>query len=235
MRLVLVSVIVVSNRPALRQRFNAIQEAPKARLSFGSPALQNTSVDMRTPLRQLGPYTAMPAIPKQLPRNVLPRDRSVLDKMVDFLVGDGPSNRYALICKQCFGHNGMALKEEFEYLSFKCYYCSHFNPALKKKPIAPKLESGLPSIKMVAANDTSDSEKNSSSDSDSEEQSKPIITELRTDSPDGSKLSDFDKLSDLEQKNSDNEISPMETDSIDRRETVNEEINTGVEELTTED
>lgn len=24
--------------------------------------------------------------------------------------------RYALICQQCFSHNGMALKEEFEYI-----------------------------------------------------------------------------------------------------------------------
>lgn len=31
-------------------------------------------------------------------------------------MGDGPSNRYALICRQCECHNGMALKEEFEYL-----------------------------------------------------------------------------------------------------------------------
>ena len=26
------------------------------------------------------------------------------------------STRYALICQQCFSHNGMALKEEFEYV-----------------------------------------------------------------------------------------------------------------------
>lgn len=25
-------------------------------------------------------------------------------------------SRYALICQQCFSHNGMALKEEFEYI-----------------------------------------------------------------------------------------------------------------------
>ena len=30
-------------------------------------------------------------------------------------MGDGLSNRYALICKHCHGHNGMSLKEEFEY------------------------------------------------------------------------------------------------------------------------
>ena len=38
-------------------------------------------------------------------------------QFVDYLVGDGPSNRYALICKACHSHNGMALKEDFEYTS----------------------------------------------------------------------------------------------------------------------
>ena len=39
-----------------------------------------------------------------------------MDRVVEYLVGDGPSNRYALICKQCQSHNGMALKEEFEFI-----------------------------------------------------------------------------------------------------------------------
>ena len=51
-----------------------------------------------------------------LPRPVLPRERGYMDRVVEYLVGDGPSNRYALICKQCQSHNGMALKEEFEYI-----------------------------------------------------------------------------------------------------------------------
>lgn len=45
-------------------------------------------------------------VPLPLPREILPRERSVIDKMVEYLVGDGPSNRYALICKQCASHNG---------------------------------------------------------------------------------------------------------------------------------
>jgi hypothetical protein len=54
-----------------------------------------------------------------MPRPVFPRDRSYLDKLVEYLVADGPSNRYALICKNCDSHNGMALKEEFEYFGKK--------------------------------------------------------------------------------------------------------------------
>jgi len=51
-----------------------------------------------------------------LPAPVLPRERSYLDRVLEYLIGDGPANRYALICTQCHSHNGMALKEEFEYI-----------------------------------------------------------------------------------------------------------------------
>ena len=67
--------------------------------------------------------------PPVLPRPVLPSDRGVLDKLAEYLVGAGPSNRYALICRRCHRHNGMALKEEFEYLAFHCAYCQFLNPA----------------------------------------------------------------------------------------------------------
>lgn len=33
--------------------------------------------------------------------------KTVLEKMVDFLIGDGPSSRYGMICKECHGHNGI--------------------------------------------------------------------------------------------------------------------------------
>ena len=55
-----------------------------------------------------------------LPRPILPRERGYMDKVVEYLVGDGPSNRFALICKQCQSHNGMALREEFEYIGKTC-------------------------------------------------------------------------------------------------------------------
>lgn len=75
-----------------------------------------------------------------LPRPILPQQRSYLDRLIDALVGDGPSNRYALICRHCESHNGMALKEEFEYFGFRCCYCNFWNPARKQKPFTPKIE-----------------------------------------------------------------------------------------------
>jgi hypothetical protein len=35
-----------------------------------------------------------------------PEKKNVLDKMVDYLIGDGPTNRFAMICKECYRHNG---------------------------------------------------------------------------------------------------------------------------------
>ncbi|KAF4520628.1 hypothetical protein B566_EDAN007494 [Ephemera danica] len=84
---------------------------------------------------------AGPSLPSgpPLPRPVLPRERTVMDRLVEFIVGDGPSNRYALVCRQCASHNGMALQEEFEYLAFRCCYCFTWNPARKQRPQAPLL------------------------------------------------------------------------------------------------
>lgn len=110
-----------------------------------------------------------------LPRPVLPRERGYLDRFIEYVVGDGPSNRFALICSSCDSHNGMALKEEFEYLSFRCSYCHYYNPARKQRPQAPRLSpiSGVRSLAGQLPNskgdDTSDSEKDSGSDSSDED------------------------------------------------------------------
>ena len=74
-----------------------------------------------------------------LPRPVVPCERSYMDCMVEYLTGDVIHNQYALICKQCQSHNGMALQEEFDFLSYRCCYCHYWNPAKKQKPTAPRL------------------------------------------------------------------------------------------------
>uniref|UniRef100_A0AAZ3QXE8 Endoplasmic reticulum junction formation protein lunapark n=1 Tax=Oncorhynchus tshawytscha TaxID=74940 RepID=A0AAZ3QXE8_ONCTS len=89
--------------------------------------------------RPMTPGTLVPGVGPPLARPVLPRDRGVMDRVIEYLVGDGPQNRYALICQQCLTHNGMALKEEFEYIAFRCAYCCFLNPARKARPQAPRL------------------------------------------------------------------------------------------------
>ncbi|XP_063976460.1 endoplasmic reticulum junction formation protein lunapark-B isoform X2 [Diachasmimorpha longicaudata] len=117
-----------------------------------------------------------------LPRPILSQQRSYLDRLVEYLVGDGPSNRYALICHQCDSHNGMALKEEFEYFGFRCCYCNYWNPARKQKPSAPKLETeaASPFSSALSAKKSNDTEASSSSgtDSDIEVVEKPETPEV---------------------------------------------------------
>ncbi|NXH89220.1 LNP protein, partial [Edolisoma coerulescens] len=104
------------------------------------PSLQSNVLPRRpgspaTPVPGMGLHPPGPP----LARPVLPRERGVVDRVIEYLVGDGPQNRYALICQQCFSHNGMALKEEFEYIAFRCAYCFFLNPARKTRPQAPRL------------------------------------------------------------------------------------------------
>uniref|UniRef100_A0A3Q3KE26 Endoplasmic reticulum junction formation protein lunapark n=1 Tax=Monopterus albus TaxID=43700 RepID=A0A3Q3KE26_MONAL len=109
---------------------------PPVRSSVSASVLQGTVP--RSPCSPI-PGVGMHPPGPPLARPILPKDRGALDRVIEYLVGDGPQNRYALICQQCFSHNGMALKEEFEYLAFRCAYCYFLNPARKTRPQAPRL------------------------------------------------------------------------------------------------
>uniref|UniRef100_A0A8C3AN20 Endoplasmic reticulum junction formation protein lunapark n=1 Tax=Cyclopterus lumpus TaxID=8103 RepID=A0A8C3AN20_CYCLU len=103
--------------------------------------------------RPVTPGTPVPGVGMQPPgppmaRPVVPRERGAMDRVIEYLVGDGPQNRYALICQQCLSHNGMALKEEFEYVAFRCAYCYFLNPARKTRPQAPRLPEATGEVKM---------------------------------------------------------------------------------------
>ncbi|CAH1773444.1 unnamed protein product [Owenia fusiformis] len=138
----------------IRQRSAASRGAPNATPSqppkdtkatpgpsTGPPGTPMSQANMS---QQRGPLYGRPPGPP-MPRPILPRECSTADKLIEYLLGDGPQNRYALICKQCHSHNGMALKEEFEYLSFRCCYCYVYNAAKKQRPQAPQISSPAPS------------------------------------------------------------------------------------------
>ncbi|XP_037069712.1 endoplasmic reticulum junction formation protein lunapark-B-like [Pollicipes pollicipes] len=116
---------------------------------YSGPMAPSPLVPAGRGLPPVGPRAGPP-----LPRPVLPRERGYMDRMIDYLVGDGPANRYALICHQCQSHNGMALKEEFEYLAFRCSYCFAWNPARKQRPSAPRLPAAPTSGESMVESDT---------------------------------------------------------------------------------
>ncbi|NWQ98785.1 LNP protein, partial [Burhinus bistriatus] len=112
--------------------------------ALSGPPERTVVPPLQSPRRPGSPATSVPGMGLHPPgpplaRPILPRERGVVDRVIEYLVGDGPQNRYALICQQCFSHNGMALKEEFEYIAFRCAYCFFLNPARKTRPQAPRL------------------------------------------------------------------------------------------------
>uniref|UniRef100_A0A2L2YPV4 Endoplasmic reticulum junction formation protein lunapark n=1 Tax=Parasteatoda tepidariorum TaxID=114398 RepID=A0A2L2YPV4_PARTP len=130
-----------------------------------------------------GPRFVRPPMPP-MPRPVLPRERTIVDRLVDYVVGDGPSNRYALICRQCLSHNGMALKEEFEYIAFRCCYCFQFNPPRNQQPPPPKLTlpapTAPPAIEAPLSGRSSTSVDETDAVNISDNDSSPIITPQET-------------------------------------------------------
>ncbi|NXT75240.1 LNP protein, partial [Zapornia atra] len=128
---------VVPASPSLQRDTSALSGPPERTVV---PSLQSNVL----PRRPGSPATSVPGMGLHPPgpplaRPILPRERGMVDRVIEYLVGDGPQNRYALICQQCFSHNGMALKEEFEYIAFRCAYCFFLNPARKTRPQAPRL------------------------------------------------------------------------------------------------
>ncbi|CAH1400147.1 unnamed protein product [Nezara viridula] len=110
---------------------------PTSQPSGFSPVHQKTVAPMILQRRQSSPQrlSLSERSPQRLlVRPIIPRERNWIDRLIESIVGDGPSNRYALICKNCSSHNGMALREEFEYLAFRCAYCGFPNPSHKVKP-----------------------------------------------------------------------------------------------------
>ncbi|XP_058981074.1 endoplasmic reticulum junction formation protein lunapark-A-like [Musca domestica] len=93
-------------------------------------------------------------------------EKGVFEKIVDVLIGDGPGDRFAMICKECYAHNGMALKEDFEYTTFRCAFCNALNPARKARPAAPRLtlNANTPQAGAANASHSSSDEKDDSDD-----------------------------------------------------------------------
>uniref|UniRef100_A0A3Q1GFY8 Endoplasmic reticulum junction formation protein lunapark n=1 Tax=Acanthochromis polyacanthus TaxID=80966 RepID=A0A3Q1GFY8_9TELE len=141
-------------------------------------SLMRKPVTPGTPVPGVGMHPPGPP----LARPVLPKERGAMDRVIEYLVGDGPQNRYALICQQCLSHNGMALKEEFEYIAFRCAYCYFLNPARKTRPQAPRLPEVTGELKMSSEAPLPSSEKTKLADvpagTDTPEPDTPTTTEL---------------------------------------------------------
>lgn len=44
-------------------------------------------------------------------------EKKMFDKILDFLMGEGQSSQYGMVCKQCYGHNGTLICNYFLFLT----------------------------------------------------------------------------------------------------------------------
>ncbi|KAJ3057033.1 hypothetical protein HK097_001517 [Rhizophlyctis rosea] len=73
-----------------------------------------------------------------------PAQKGWLDKVVDVMIGDsdGPQSKYALICEECFKHNGLVPPEAYSTAKFRCMQCNHLNAPKNYKNLGLQSSTG---------------------------------------------------------------------------------------------
>ncbi|KAK9077457.1 hypothetical protein SSX86_005794 [Deinandra increscens subsp. villosa] len=64
-------------------------------------------------------------------------DGGWLARLAQLLVGEDPSQSYALICGNCHMHNGLARKEDFPFITYYCPRCHALNRPRNSSPSSP--------------------------------------------------------------------------------------------------
>lgn len=138
-------------------------------------------------------------------RPVLSKDRTYFEKVVDWVVGDGPDNRFALICRYCYGHNGMCLPEEHETINFRCCYCYNLNMAAHRRQLHDQLQSEREKTTAKPSETDSTNTNSNASTKDIESNAKPAVDSRK----EKNKMSDSKTLSEVV-KNKNGESSTRE-------------------------
>ncbi|XP_010273203.1 PREDICTED: uncharacterized protein At2g24330-like [Nelumbo nucifera] len=66
------------------------------------------------------------------PRSTM-QDGGWIARIAALLVGEDPTQSYALICGNCHMHNGLARKEDFPYITYYCPHCHALNRSAEQK------------------------------------------------------------------------------------------------------
>jgi endoplasmic reticulum junction formation protein lunapark len=72
-----------------------------------------------------------------VPRTPIRGQQSLLDRLTEWLIGDGPGKRRALHCQYCWAHNGLAPADQAESLRWKCGNCGEANGDIKSGELVP--------------------------------------------------------------------------------------------------
>ncbi|ESQ46409.1 hypothetical protein EUTSA_v10000179mg [Eutrema salsugineum] len=111
------------------------------------------------------------------PQGYAAHDGSWISRIAALLVGEDPTQSYALVCGNCHMHNGLARKEDFPYMTYYCPHCQALN-----KPKHSEEHSLIAPADTVSLKPMESEVKNSSS-STSERGDSPVPSQILEEAP----------------------------------------------------
>ncbi|KAF8025951.1 hypothetical protein BT93_F2703 [Corymbia citriodora subsp. variegata] len=100
------------------------------------------------------------------PDGSLMQNSGWIARLAALLVGEDPTQSYALICGNCHMHNGLARKEEFPYITYYCPHCHALNrPKQSEEHVSGSTSPDVGSSRMGSGGDTIDNATGSVSNS----------------------------------------------------------------------
>lgn len=79
---------------------------PNTPLNHNRSAYANSGGSSRLPNQQYNVQQQQQRYPNTPFPIINHNQKGFVEKMVDYLIGDGLNNRYGMVCKECFSHNG---------------------------------------------------------------------------------------------------------------------------------
>ncbi|GAA0138974.1 hypothetical protein LIER_00614 [Lithospermum erythrorhizon] len=96
--------------------------------SVDGTVINHPDSDMLQTIDELDGHGHHPMVVEHCPHSgSTPHDGSWISRLAALLVGEDPTQSYALICGNCHMHNGLARKEDFPYITYYCPHCKVLN------------------------------------------------------------------------------------------------------------
>ncbi|XP_062163908.1 uncharacterized protein At2g24330 [Alnus glutinosa] len=108
------------NRKQVHTKSSSAGSTPVHDSNEGSPRSEGTQGPQSSEHNQL-------VVSHHYPQGPATIDGGWIARIAALLVGEDPTQSYALICGNCHMHNGLARKEEFPYITYYCPHCHALN------------------------------------------------------------------------------------------------------------
>ncbi|KAI6703005.1 hypothetical protein NL676_012141 [Syzygium grande] len=102
-------------------------------------------------------------------------------RLAALLVGEDPTQSYALICGNCHMHNGLARKEDFPFITYYCPHCRALNqPKQSEEHVSGSTSPDMGPLRMGSGGDTIDNTAGSTIDNTAGSASDSVATTTAT-------------------------------------------------------